>query len=618
MDEQIYLLVFTLFIMVNDTGPAITIPSTSSYDHEIQCSLQPALTQDGYICSQIQWFCFNSTTRAYNCDQTYKGLIVCSDRGPSLKYGYCATYSEYTGLLSLTDCPYFQFNVFNTTSSGYTQLPSILTELNHSLCGPINRRGIVCSECAHGFGPSISSFGYKCINCTNSWYGVSLYLFLEFVPITVLYLFILILQIRVTSAPMTCFIMYAQFTVTVLDLASYESSLRKLMFDEKGDLRLDVKIVHTFYGVLNLDFFRYTVPPFCISNKIKFIHIVFLGYISVFYPIALIILTWVCVELHGCNFRPLVLLWKPYHRCFVNLRRRWNKKSDIIDVFVTFIFLSYNKCLYQTLVLLDWSDIINFNASGNSFLTYQPYTDRSIAYGSTDHVLIMIPAIGISLIFNVLPLLLLILYPIKLFRSCLSRWHVNFTAIDIFTEKVHGSYRNGLNGGYDMRIFASLYFVLRPMVILTWTLAQRFLNDNNWFCVGIVFLVITIIIALIKPYNRAYMNYMDTLLLSNLVIICCVLSQSVLGPAMLLFARITVTAPIVAFFLIILAKKCISYNILQKFYNCFQLQGPFTAITNSFKVTINVISAQEHQPLVHPTHSVVSINSGDRRYSSRL
>ena len=61
---------------------------------------------------------------------------------------------------------------------------------------------------------TISNIYDVCTNCTDVWFGVPFFLFLEFAPITVLYLIILMFQVRLTSAPMTCFIMYAQFIVT--------------------------------------------------------------------------------------------------------------------------------------------------------------------------------------------------------------------------------------------------------------------------------------------------------------------------------------------------------------------------------------------------------------------
>ena len=97
----------------------------------------------------------------------------------------------------------------------YVQLPDNISELNDYMCGPMNRKGRVCSECIDGFAPSVTSIGYECSNCTDTWYGVPLYLFLEFVPITMFYLAVLVFQISVTSAPMTCCVMYSQLIVSI-------------------------------------------------------------------------------------------------------------------------------------------------------------------------------------------------------------------------------------------------------------------------------------------------------------------------------------------------------------------------------------------------------------------
>jgi hypothetical protein len=105
--------------------------------------------------------------------------------------------------------------------------------------------------------------------------------------------------------------------------------------------------------MFNLDFFHYILPPFCISSRLRPIHVFSLGYISAFYPFLLILLTWFCVELHGRNFRPIVCLWRPFHGCFVRLRRGWNTKSDLIDVFASFFLLSCSKILYQIMISFD-------------------------------------------------------------------------------------------------------------------------------------------------------------------------------------------------------------------------------------------------------------------------
>ena len=540
-------------------------------------------------CLDVQWYCFNSSTRDYDCKHIYNDFIICTDLGPALQTGFCATYSEYTELLSITDCPYFQLRGFNITSSGYIQLPGTLTELNDSMCAPMNRRGIVCSECVSGFGPTINSFGYRCVHCTSVWYGVVLYTVLELVPMTILYLIILIFQVRLTSAPIVSFTMYAQFIVIAIDLSRYDSTFKTLIFDINGELMLDAKIIHTLYGVLNLDFFRYAVPPFCISDRLKPIHIALLGYVSVFYPLLLILLIWKCYGLFKF----------PFHKCSVCLRRQWDKTSDILDVFITFLYLLYGKCLYQTLILLTWIDITNFNSTGMASLSYRPYFDPSIEYGRKYHLFFMIAASIIFLLFGILPLILLIAYPtIKPFESCITKYSTKVASIQ---DKVYSCYTDGLKGTRNTRIFASFHFILRLIVIVVWTLAQRYLGGNPWLCVGMVFMVSSLIIALIKPYNQTYMNVIDCLILSNLSTTCYVLSQPVLGNVMLLTVKVTIIAPIVIFSLMLIFKKCRSCELsIEKFRNCFPRLSAQAPETNA--------TVDENQQLISPTSSVVGYN----------
>ena len=88
--------------------------------------------------------------------------------------------------------------------------------------------------------------------------------------------------------------MYSQLVV----LAFYEkcgvklgnSLVSQIKFDAEGTLRR-AKILLTIYGMFNLDFFHYVLPPFCISSHLRPIHVFSLGYISAFYPFILILPT---------------------------------------------------------------------------------------------------------------------------------------------------------------------------------------------------------------------------------------------------------------------------------------------------------------------------------------
>ena len=596
---NLWIYAYLLIVMISQPLPAMmTGKNAVSFNSSLPL---PQSAQNFGGNKYQQMLCSESK---YDCSK-----LVCSKTGPTLQYGHCVTYSEDTNLLSMSTCRYFESESYNVTGSQSILLPINLSRLNDYMCGPLNRKGLVCSECADGFGPSATSFKHKCVNCTGAWYSrVPLFLLLEFAPITILYLTVLVFRISVTSPPVPCFIMYAQFVVIAFDSNNY------LSFIDSGEITIDLKILLTVYGLFNLDFCRYDLlPPICVSNKLKPIHSFFLGYISACYPIVLICLTWLCVELHDRNFRPLVWLWKPFHRCFVRLRRGWNTKTDIIDVFTTFFFLSYTKIIYQTLLLLN-SQIVKqcpVSKLGTYSSTYHPVIDLGLEYGDSYHLSFAIPTVVISSILYFLPPLLLILYPVKIFRSCLSKCHLNFIAVHIFIDKVQSCYRNGLDGGRDMRSFSGIYFFLRGAVYLLSSVShalQSYIFICDWFTLGTLFFLASLTVAIAKPYCRAYMNYWDIAILSHLAITCYSLSS---GAHALLLDRILLTVPITVFFIITMLTKCcvmskVCYNDLKvpKYCSCFTSGNTlFTAEPcQSCRVDYPTVS----QPLIQPTSTVIS------------
>ena len=115
-------------------------------------------------------------------------------------------------------------------------------------------------------------------------------------------------------------------------------------------------------------------------------HVLALQYVSAFYPLLLIALTYICVELHGHNFRPIVWLWKPFHRCCVNVRRRWDSKASIIDVFATFLLLSYSKLMYVSLFLLQGTQIYNTDGEPVSGTSHVVLADATVKFLSKEHL----------------------------------------------------------------------------------------------------------------------------------------------------------------------------------------------------------------------------------------
>ena len=100
--------------------------------------------------------------------------------------------------------------------------------------------------------------------------------------------------------------------------------------------------------------------------------------------------------------------------------------SAITDVFATFFFLSYSKSMFQLFAFLSIKHFSSYNESGISTEVHpQMAMDLSIAAWSQYHYSFLIPAALTFVVYNIVPLLLLTLYPFKVFRSCLSKCRLN-------------------------------------------------------------------------------------------------------------------------------------------------------------------------------------------------
>ena len=569
----------------------------------IQYWLLPLLVQSTASPANGLWG--NSRIRKYEdhedgCEAWYS-FMKCTNEGTLLSIGHCMIYNKGEGTFAI-ECPYFQLEGHDMIEQGYIRLPSNISDLNEYMCGSMNRRGWLCKDCIDGFGPSITSIGYKCVNCTGVWYGVPLYLLQEFVPITIFFLIILIFRIHLASAPMICFIMYSQLR-TIEVLLDPQPPMSDILNKPVS------KVVSLFYGVWNLDFVQYILPALCVSNKIQLTHILLFNYILSIYPIVLILLTWLCIELHDRNFRLLVWLWRPFHSCFIKLRRKWNTRRDMIDVLASFFLLSFSKMAYQSMLFLQCPHLTRLDEEGKVSTWRAMAYDPSIICEATDMKFLFIAiATSVSiLLFNVMPALLLILYPIKWFRVLLSKFRLDHLVVVTFIEKFHGCYRDGLDGGRDMRSFAGLYFFLR-FIPFFFRINKYTAVNVVWSYLVFIFLACTLLIALVRPYKKVYMNVIDTLLLADLTLLCHLFTRRDSNDEVWQVMTLT-SGPAVLFGGFALYKVCTRLKAKQRLTNIWQLcWKQYVARINSELGD----SCGQNQPLLSPT----SVRADIKPYSS--
>ena len=469
------------------------------------------------------WFFYNTETKTCKCysNPTIDHIVRCTEKEVLLKLGYCMTYEEKSGFsVNLCDS---MIKSLNITKYNYIRLPSNVSDLNDYMCGPMNRQGPMCGQCNDGFGLAVFSIGNPCTNCTGIWYGVPLYLIIEFVPITIFYFIIILFHVNVTSAPMVAFILFSQIAVSAFSTLISN----RLIFSTSVTYRF-VNILISFYGIWNLDFFRFIMPPFCVSPLLKPIHITFLYFISAIYPLCLIIMTWTCIHLYSRNFKPIVWLWNKLIQKFCNcFSTNWSATNKVIDAFATFFLLSYTKLALTSLRTLNYYGI-TYYVNMNQSLYQIPYVkpDPTMKYFGKEHLPFAITSIFIVL-FVVLPIpLLLALYPIESIRAILFKCPIGSrtaAAINIFVQKFYNCYRDKTDGGRDMRSLVSMYFFLR---VLNYLVTANQIPLNVSFSIALfIYLACSILIALVRPYRQTYMNIADTLILTNLALLSLVLSQ---------------------------------------------------------------------------------------------
>ena len=382
---------------INTNGRKNVIVPKHQLEHQMTYDFMPEhLLEHQTSYDLIRNYTATNATRAYHhCISRHPGwygrILNRLNNEIHLRVGFCATYDQESNISSVTPCPYFQpdvFQVIEYDGAHYVTLPENLSDINDFMCRPMNRKGRLCSECMEGYGPAVMSVGFniQCSNCTGVWYGVPLFLFLEFIPITVFYFIILTFQINITSGSITCFIMYSQLLILSYDriAAGDNYDITDIMLTATPNSKLLLKILLTIYDIWNLRFFRYLIPPFCISSTLKPFHLIFISYISVFYPLCLIAITWLCIELHGCNFRPLIWICRPFlsNGCFIRLRRRWNPSNDFVSVFASFFLLSFTKVLFQFIFLLTYQRLRVYSSDEFLGVDLVAEFDLSVPYGA--------------------------------------------------------------------------------------------------------------------------------------------------------------------------------------------------------------------------------------------
>ena len=437
------------------------------------------------------------------CGADLEEIISCNRETSTthIKEHYCIFFDEKLNSTLTGSCPY----------STARMLPKNVSELNNVLCGLLHRKGQLCGECEDNYTLPVYSYNLGCVKCEDFKHGWINFLAAAFLPLTIFYLLVVMFRISATSSALNGYILVSQILATPAMIRFiYSDNHRSLHPSVTYGTQFAVDLGIAIYAIGNLDFFRSFYKPICLHPDLTYPQVLLLDYAVAVYPLLLIFVTFILVKMHD-NFAFVTWLWRPFHKCLVLFRKQWNIRSSLVNALATFIILSYIKILNVSSELLMSSHVYNMNGQivNVAYLYYHGTIDMT----SKAYVPYLVLAVLMLLIFNIIPLLLLTLYPFTCFQKVLSCWPnlKSRIALQIFMDAFQGCY---VDTSHDYRHFAALYLALRFFNLLLYSI----FNYRLYLPAASLLMVFTVVlVASFKPYKCKRSNTVDIVMLLALV-----------------------------------------------------------------------------------------------------
>ena len=452
------------------------------------------------------WFIYNGTQCV--CSHSAGSIITCEGDSVTIKACFCMTVND-DNKTTAGSCPY-------TCENQQTWYPDP-TDLNHHLCTETwNRSGKLCSRCMDGYGPPIYSYNLQCAKCHTHDVNKSIVRFLaSFIPLTAFCLVIIAFRISGAKPPMSTFILVSQvmsapqyILLTLEPIRSYRSSI------VPGKIHsLCWQLFVTFFGLWNLDIGRALYPPICLSQNMSALQVMSLEYITASFPLAILFAVAIGVKLYDRGYRIIFCVCRPVHSCFAHLRRTIDIKTSLIDAFATFIILSQNKIGYTSFRIFQMMYVYRPEHNNHSLSVY---IDPNIEYLGNRHLLYAIPALILSIVFILIPLLLLFLYPLRAFQAFLNSCQWQCSALHIFADTFQGCYKNGTDGTRDYRWFAGLHFLMRFAIVALYDFNRYRRVTSFLSTLSVSFYIV--VLAVCQPYKKPVHLKQDMVLLFGLLL----------------------------------------------------------------------------------------------------
>ena len=454
------------------------------------------------------WF-KKSANGSCECGDELGGQIRCDKENQrvSIAMNFCMTYDNISQELQMGYCGYLytpNLTSYQESIRAFTTLPRRPKELNKA-CEDHHLQGLLCGQCENGHGVAINSLISQCTKC-SSLFAAGVSVLLIMFPITIFFVLVITFRLNFASGKALGYVLFCQGYVVV---AKIYSGFYYSMYDSMGTCgRFALHFSLSFSEVWwYFQTFIYIFKPLCFHEGMTSLQVVLLQYIYVIYPLLLIFVSWMCIELRSRNFRVAVYLWKPFHRCFVKMRRKWSVSDSIVHAYATFFFLSFWGLCFTSASLTFSTPVWNMNGTITSTVLVLDPTIRSLSSG---HLPYVVTATVLLFFLGLCPTIFLCLYRSRIFTKCCLLGARTQLVVNTFVETFESCYKDGMNKTFDFRFLSSA-----PMWLILLIVPMGNLYTHNTFewhvyihaSFGFSFLCLSGVIACIRPFKTLYMNF---------------------------------------------------------------------------------------------------------------
>ena len=166
-------------------------------------------------------------------------------------------------------------------------------ELVKLICGE-NRQGRLCGRCVSNKTVYYHSDNFTCGDTTNCQYGIPIYIASELLPVTIIFLIILLFNITLTSGAVYSFVFYVQI-LSRLNVTAF-----KTIHIKSHNTRGVVDFIQVFLGVFSFDIRSGPPLEFCIIQTDSIMNLLMIKYATLAYAFFLVLATILIMRIHSC------------------------------------------------------------------------------------------------------------------------------------------------------------------------------------------------------------------------------------------------------------------------------------------------------------------------------